>query len=96
MKFFSKNKDTLSVISKVAKKRIALFVNGEFETNDLELIKKLKPHFRHEPSKMSPRVLSGLAKFMKLKKEAIEKGVYKKGMKKRDIEKVLKTPKETK
>ena len=90
MKFFSKNKDTLSVISKVAKRRIALFVNGEFETNDLKLIEKLKPHFRHESSKISPRVISGLAKFLKLKKEAIEKGVYKKGMKKKDIEETLK------
>ena len=86
MKFFSKNKDTLSVISKVAKKRIALFENGEFETDDPQLIKKLKLHFRHE----SPKVMSNLAKFMKLKKEAMNKGVYKKGMKKKDIEEILK------
>ena len=86
MKFFSKNKDTLSVLSKVAKKRIALFVNGEFETNDLKLIGKLKPHFKYE----SPKVMSNLAKFMKLKKEAMNKGVYKKGMKKKDIEEILK------
>jgi len=87
MKFFSKNKDTLSVISKVAKKRIALFVNGEFETDNLELIEKLKLHFRYEES---PKVMSGLAGFLKLKKEAISKGVYKKGMKKKDIEEILK------
>jgi DNA-binding phage protein len=85
MKFFSKNKDTLSVISKTAKKRIALFVNGEFETDDLELIKKLKPHFKYEA-----KVVSGLARFTRLKKEAIEKGVYEKGMKKKDIEEILK------
>jgi len=89
MKFFSKKKETLSVISKTGKKRIALFENGEFETDDLKLIEKLKPHFKHESLKVSPIVLSGLAKFLKLKKEAISKGVYKKGMKKKDIEKVL-------
>ena len=85
MKFFNKNKDTLSVISKTAKKRIALFVDGEFETDDPKLIEKLKPHFRFEG-----KVVSGLANFIKLKKEAIGKGVYKKGMKKKDLIKVLK------
>ena len=86
MKFFSKNKETLSVISKVGKKRIALFRDGEFSTNDPKLIEKLKLHFRFESSK----VVSGLAKFLKLKKEAISKGVYKEGMKKKDLIKVLK------
>jgi len=86
MKFFSKNKETLSVISKIGKKRIALFENGEFETNDPKLIEKLKTKFRFE----SPKVVSNLANFMKLKKEAKEKGVYKKGFKKKDIEKALK------
>lgn len=85
MKFFSKNKDTLSVISKTAKKRIALFVDGVFETDDPELIKKLKPHFKYEA-----KVVSGLAKFTKLKKEAIKRGIYQKGMKKKDIEEILK------
>jgi len=85
MKFFSKNKDTLSVISKIAKKRIALFVNGEFETNDPEIIEKLKPHFRYEA-----KVVSGLANFMKLKKEAEEKGINTFKMKKKEIEKALK------
>ena len=85
MKFFSKNKETLSVISKMGKKRIALFVDGEFETDDPKLIEKLKLHFRFE----SPKIVSGLAKFLKLKQEAMEKGVYKKNMKKKDIEKAL-------
>ena len=83
MKFFSKHK-TLSVISKVAKKRIALFENGEFETDYPELIEKLKPHFKFEA-----KVMSGLAGFLKLKKEAIDKGVYKKGMKKKNLIEVL-------
>ena len=84
MKFFSKDK-TLSVISKITKKRIALFENGEFQTDDPKLIEKLKTKFRFEA-----KVVSGLASFIKLKKEAIEKGVYKKGMKKIDLIKVLK------
>lgn len=90
MKFFSKNKDTLSVMSKITKKRIALFENGEFETEDENVIKKLKTKFRFEG-----KVVSGLAKFTKLKKEAIEKGVYKKGMRKKDLEKALKENKKS-
>ncbi|GAG93618.1 unnamed protein product [marine sediment metagenome] len=87
MKFFSNHKDTLSVISIINKKRtrIALFKNGEFETNDPEVIRRLKTKFRFE----SPKVLSGLAGFLKLKTEAMNKGVYKKGMKKKDIIKAL-------
>jgi len=85
MKFFSEKKETLSVISKVAKKRIALFVNGEFETDDPELIEKLKKHFRYE----APKVLSALAKFVKLRQEAAKLGINTKGMKKKDIEKAI-------
>ena len=85
MKFFSDKKD-LSVINRITKRRIALFVNGEFNTDNPDVIEKLKPHFKFE----SPKVLSGLASFVKLKKEAIEKGVYKKGMKKKDLIEVLK------
>ena len=76
----------LSVISKIAKKRIALFVNHKFETENPDVIERLKPHFRFEES---PKVISGLAGFLKLKEKAIEKGVYKKGMKRKDIEKAL-------
>jgi len=84
MKFFSKDK-TLAVISKMTKKRIALFKDGEFETDNPKLIEKLKTKFRFED-----KVVSGLASFIKLKKEAISKGVYVKGMKKIDLIKVLK------
>ena len=82
MKFYSDIKE-LSVFHK--RKKIANFTNGEFETDNPDVIEKLKPHFRFEA-----QVTSGLANFIKLKKEAISKGVYKKGMKKIDIEKVLK------
>ena len=84
MKFFSKDKD-LAVIDKITKKRIFLFKDGEFETDDPKLIEKLKTKFRFED-----KVVSGLASFIKLKKEAISKGVYKKGMKKKDLIEVLK------
>ena len=84
MKFFSKDK-TLAVIDKITKKRIFLFKDGEFETDDPKLIKKLKTKFRFED-----KVVSGLASFIKLKKEEIKKGVYVKGMKKKDLIKILK------
>lgn len=90
MKFFTDNKEKLAVMDKLTKRRIALFENGEFKTNDPKLIKKLKPHFRHESPKMSPVILSGLAKFLKLKKEAEEKGIDTRKMKKKDLEKALK------
>ena len=85
MKFFSDSKEDLSVINRKKKVRIAFFKNGKFETDDPDVIRKLKPHFRHE----SPKVMSGLAGFLKLKEKAIEKGVYKKGMKKKDLIKAL-------
>ena len=82
MKFFSETKE-LSVFHR--RKKIANFTNGEFETDDPYVIEKLKPYYRFEP-----KVMSGLAKFTKLKREAIKKGVYQKGMKKKDIEEILK------
>ena len=85
MKFFSETKE-LSVFNN-RRKKIANFENGEFETDDPYVIEKLKPHYRFEKS---PKIMSGLVAFLKLKKEAIEKGVYKKGMKKKEIEKILK------
>ena len=87
MKFFANTKENLSVIDKITKKRIALFENGEFKTEDPKIIKKLKIKFRFEES---PKSMSGLANFLKLKTEAMNKGIYKKGMKKKDIEKALK------
>ena len=86
MKFFTDKKEDLSVINRKKKVRVAFFKNGEFETENPDVIRRLKPHFRCEES---PKVISGLAGFLKLKEEAIEKGVYKKGMKKKDIEKIL-------
>ena len=83
MKFFSETKE-LSVFHR--RKKIANFTDGEFETDNERTIELLKPHYRFEKS---PKIIRGLATFLKLKKEAIERGVYKKGMKKRDIEKIL-------
>ena len=86
MKFFNDINPNSTVVNRKKKVRIATFVNGEFETNDPDVIRRLKPHFRFE----SPKVISGLAVFLSLKKEAISKGVYKKGMKKIDLIKALK------
>lgn len=81
MKFFSDSKEDLSVISKVTKKRIALFENGVFETDDPETIRRLKTKFRFE----NPKVLSNLANFVKLRKKVAELGINTKGMKKKDL-----------
>lgn len=86
MKFFTDNKEKLAVMDKLTKRRIALFEDGEFSTNDPKLIEKLKLHFRFE----SPKVVSGLARFLKLKEEAEEKGIDTRKMKKKDLEKALK------
>jgi len=86
MKFLSDKKD-LSVINRITKKRIGLFVNGEFKTDDPKLIEKLKPHFRCEES---PKVLSSLAKFVQLRKKVAKLGINTKGMKKKDLIEVLK------
>lgn len=47
MNFYCKDKD-LVVISRKTKKEIARFVDGKFETEDTELIVKLKPHFKND------------------------------------------------
>jgi len=88
MKFFSEEKE-LSVFHR--RKKIANFTNGIFKTDNEYVIELLKPHYKFEKS---PKIMSGLAGFLKLKKEAMDKGVYKKGMKKKDLEKVLKNLKE--
>jgi len=82
MKFYSDTKE-LSVFNR--RKKIANFTNGEFDTDNPDVIEKLKPHFRFE----SPKVISHLAAFNKLKKEAAKLGIDTKGMKKKEIEKVL-------
>jgi len=46
MIFYSTVKDIV-INSKKTKKIICRFKNGKFETDDLVLIDKLKPHFRH-------------------------------------------------
>ncbi|HUU88314.1 MAG TPA: hypothetical protein VMX17_11240 [Candidatus Glassbacteria bacterium] len=83
MKFYSEEKE-LSVFNR--RKKIANFTNGEFETDNPDVIEKLKPHFRCEES---PKVLSGLSAFIKLKKEATKLGINTKGMKKKDLIKAL-------
>jgi hypothetical protein len=47
MIFFNKSEPGLVINSKKTKKIIARFKNGKFETDDLVLIDKLKPYFRH-------------------------------------------------
>lgn len=89
MKFFTSNKEDLSVIDRITKKRIALFENGEFETDNPGVIKRLKTKFRFE----SPKVLSNLAAFVKLRKEAAKLGINTKGMKKKELKKVLENTK---
>ena len=86
MKFFSDIKD-LSVINRKKKVRVAFFKNGEFETENPDVIERLKPHFRFEES---PKVISGLAGFLKLKEEAKEKGINTYKLKKHEIEEILK------
>lgn len=46
MIFYSEKK-SLSIIGKKTKKRLCLFKDGKFETNDPTLIERLKPHFKH-------------------------------------------------
>ena len=70
MIFFNDRYPDSTVTSK--NKRIAKFVKGKFETNNETVIERLKPHFRCEES---PKVVSGLVVFARLRKEAIEKGV---------------------
>jgi len=83
MRFYSKEKE-LSVFNR--RKKIANFENGEFDTEDEDVIRKLKPHFKYE----SPKIISGLASFLKLKKEAKEKGINTYKLKKHEIEEILK------
>ncbi|MCK4321995.1 hypothetical protein KAX08_05725 [candidate division WOR-3 bacterium] len=86
MIFYNEEFPNSTVTSKKNNKRICEFKDGKFETENKIIIKKLRSRFRY---KRSPKVMSGLAGFLKLKEKAIEKGVYKKGMKKKDLIKVL-------
>ncbi|MBA7572886.1 hypothetical protein ES708_14673 [subsurface metagenome] len=92
MKFFTDKKEDLSVTTDINKKRtrIAIFKNGEFETDNPEVIKKLKTKFRFE----SPKVVSNIAAFVKLRKKAAELGIDTYKMKKADIIRALEDLKE--
>ena len=81
MIFYNENPPDLVVNSKKAKRTIAQFKDGKFETDDPVLIEKLKPHFRHEENR--------IADFNKLRKEAIGKGINTNRMKKADLIKAL-------
>ena len=85
MIFYNDREPNSTIVSKKNNKRICEFKDGKFETDNKTIIEKLKPHFRHE----SPKVMSGLAGFLKLKEKAIAKGIYEKGMKKKDLIKAL-------
>ncbi|MBA7584092.1 hypothetical protein ES695_10610 [Candidatus Atribacteria bacterium 1244-E10-H5-B2] len=72
----------LVVNSKRAKRIIARFdKNGKFETHNQVLIEKLKEHFRYEESPLET--------FIRLKKEAVKKGINTHRMKKADLIKAL-------
>lgn len=83
--FFNKKRPHSTIVSR-KHRRIAHFKDGKFETDNPIIIEKLKKRFKW---KESPKVISGLVAYMKLRKEAIKKGVYKKGMKKADLIKAL-------
>ena len=75
-----------STVTNKKNHRMAHFVDGKFETKNEIIIEKLKPHFRFEES---PKVLSNIANFVKLRKEVAKLGINTNGMKKKDLIKVL-------
>ena len=79
--FFNKKRPHSTIVSR-KHRRIAHFKDGKFETDNPIIIEKLKKRFKW---KESPKIMSGLAVYMKLKRKAIEKGIFKKGMKKADL-----------
>ena len=48
MKFFCEEVEDLSVLSKKTKKVMAKFEKGVFETEDPELISRMRPHFKND------------------------------------------------
>jgi len=79
---FYTNTPGLVVNSKKANKTIARFdKNGKFETHNPVLIAKLKEHFRYEESPLET--------FIRLKKEAVKKGINTNRMKQADLIKAL-------
>jgi len=84
MIFFNDRQPDSTVTSKG--KRIAHFIDGEFETENPILIEKLKKHFRFgDGNKVKAKVLSYWE--LKLKAEAL--GIKTHKMKRKDIEKAL-------
>jgi len=71
----------LVVNSKKANRIIARFKGRELETFNPILIEKLKPYFRYKESPLEA--------FLRLKKEAVKKGINTNGMKQADLIKAL-------
>ena len=67
--------------------RVARFVDGKFETKNEIVIEKLKKKFRF---KESPKVLTNIANFIKLRQKVAALGINTFGMKKKDLIKALK------
>jgi len=86
MIFYNDKRPDSTITSKKNHKRIAQFVEGKFETKNEIIIDKLKKRFRCEES---PKVLSNIANFIKLRQEVAKLGINTQGMKKKDLEKVL-------
>ena len=84
--FFNKKRPHSTIVSR-KHRRIAHFKDGKFETDNPIIIEKLKKRFKW---KESPKIMSGLAVYMKLKEEAEQKGINTYKMKKADIVKRLK------
>ena len=88
MIFFNNRHPNSTVVSHRGKRpqRIARFVDGRFETKNEVVIEKLKKHFRYEES---PKVLTNIAHFLKLRKKVAALGINTFGMKKKDLIKAL-------
>jgi hypothetical protein len=84
--FINERNPNSTIVSKKSGKRIAHFVDGKFETKNPIIIEKLKKHFKFMES---PKVITPLIAFIKLRQEASEKGINTNRMKKKDIEKAL-------
>ena len=86
MIFYNDKQPNSTVTSKG--KRIAHFIDGEFETENPTLIEKLKKHFKFgdgKGNKVKAKVLS----YWELKLKAEKLGIKTHGLKRVDIEKAL-------
>ena len=86
MIFYNDRNPNSIAVSKKNRKAIARFVDGKFETKNEIIIEKLKRHFRF---KESPKVLTNIANFVKLRQKAAQRGINTFGMKKKDLIKAL-------